>query len=97
MPGNAERELIFPKHWIFCCCCLAFDHVFLSLFRDVISHQEQVETNKREKKDAQAELCRSKVANEELADANDTMQRENKNLALEVKDLLDQIGEGGRP
>lgn len=26
----------------------------------------------------------------------DTTKRENKNLSMEVKDLLDQIGEGGR-
>ena len=33
---------------------------------------------------------------EDSKDHIDSLKRENKNLSLEVKDLLDQIGEGGR-
>merc|ERR1719339_293698 len=37
-----------------------------------------------------------KAANDETVDQLDIVRRENKNLADEVKDLLDQLGDGGR-
>merc|ERR1719438_218315 len=37
-----------------------------------------------------------KASNEEIPEHLDTVKRENKNLAEEIKDLLDQLGEGGR-
>merc|ERR1711913_221578 len=43
-----------------------------------------------------SEYFRIKSANEELLEHLDTVRRENKNLAEEIKDLLDQLGEGGR-
>merc|ERR1712226_474232 len=43
-----------------------------------------------------SEYFRIKSANEELTEQLDTVKRENKNLAEEIKDLLDQLGEGGR-
>merc|ERR1711878_229416 len=43
-----------------------------------------------------SEYFRIKAANEELMEHLDTVKRENKNLAEEIKDLLDQLGEGGR-
>ena len=33
---------------------------------------------------------------EDSRDQTDTLKRENKNISLEIKDLLDQLGEGGR-
>merc|ERR1711892_287310 len=39
---------------------------------------------------------RLKAAYEEAIDQLDIVRRENKNLADEIKDLLDQLGEGGR-
>merc|ERR1712157_527492 len=36
------------------------------------------------------------ASNEEILEHLDTVKRENKNLAEEIKDLLDQLGEGGR-
>merc|ERR1711962_1004669 len=43
-----------------------------------------------------SEYFRIKSANEEVLEHLDTVTRENKNLAEEIKDLLDQLGEGGR-
>ena len=37
-----------------------------------------------------------KAANDETVEQLDIVRRENKNLADEVKDLLDQLGDGGR-
>merc|ERR1719483_739891 len=43
-----------------------------------------------------SEYFRIKAANDEIIEHLDTVKRENKNLAEEIKDLLDQLGEGGR-
>ena len=43
-----------------------------------------------------AEVFRLRGQLEDSKDQLDGVKRENKNLGLEVKDLLDQIGEGGR-
>ena len=42
------------------------------------------------------ELCRLKAAWEEVREQADLVKRENKNLAEEIRDLLDQLGDGGR-
>merc|ERR1719295_1920465 len=44
-----------------------------------------------------SELFRLKAANDEAIECLDIVKRENKNLADEIKDLLDQLGDGGRP
>merc|ERR1711971_692822 len=43
-----------------------------------------------------SELFRLKGAQQEATEQLDVVKRENKNLADEIKDLLDQLGEGGR-
>merc|ERR1712013_839514 len=43
-----------------------------------------------------SELFRLKAAQDEGLEQLDIVKRENKNLADEIKDLLDQLGEGGR-
>merc|ERR1712126_696124 len=43
-----------------------------------------------------SELFRLKAAGDEAVEQLDIVKRENKNLADEIKDLLDQLGEGGR-
>merc|ERR1712053_60765 len=43
-----------------------------------------------------SELFRLKAAWDETVEQLDIVRRENKNLADEVKDLLDQLGDGGR-
>ena len=42
------------------------------------------------------ELCRLKAAWEEVGEQADLVKRENKNLAEEIRDLLDQLGDGSR-
>merc|ERR1711972_794172 len=43
-----------------------------------------------------AERFRVKAAHDETVEQLDVVKRENKNLADEIKDLLDQLGDGGR-
>merc|ERR1711920_370928 len=43
-----------------------------------------------------SELFRLKAANDEAIECLDIVKRENKNLADEIKDPLDQLGDGGR-
>ena len=43
-----------------------------------------------------SELFRLKAGSDEAIEQLDIVKRENKNLADEIKDLLDQLGEGGR-
>ena len=43
-----------------------------------------------------SEFYRLKTAYEESTEALDVVRRENKNLGDEIKDLLDQLGDGGR-
>ena len=43
-----------------------------------------------------SEVFRLRSQLEDSKDHIDSLKRENKNLSLEVKDLLDQIGDGGR-
>ena len=42
------------------------------------------------------ELCRLKAAWEEVREQGELVKRENKNLAEEIRDLLDQLGDGSR-
>merc|ERR1711970_109731 len=43
-----------------------------------------------------SEVSRLKTAYDETVEQLDVVRRENKNLADEIRDLLDQLGEGGR-
>merc|ERR1712106_268513 len=56
----------------------------------------EVEASNAECRNYSSELFRLKAAQEEAIDQLDIVRRENKNLADEIKDLLDQLGEGGR-
>merc|ERR1739848_787877 len=61
---------------------------------DDLNHE--IEASQSECRDYSSEYFRIKSANEEILEHLDTVKRENKNLAEEIKDLLDQLGEGGR-
>merc|ERR1719393_1061903 len=56
----------------------------------------EVEASHNECRNYNSELFRVKAAQEEATEHLDVVKRENKNLADEIKDLLDQLGDGGR-
>merc|ERR1711979_168962 len=58
--------------------------------------QAEVAASQDEGRNYSSELFRLKAAQDEAIEQLDIVKRENKNLADEIKDLLDQLGEGGR-
>merc|ERR1712203_186610 len=56
----------------------------------------EVAASQDEGRNYTSELFRLKAAWDESSEQLDAVKRENKNLADEIKDLLDQLGEGGR-
>merc|ERR1719445_2763619 len=56
----------------------------------------EVAASQDEGRNYTSELFRLKAAQDEGLEQLDIVKRENKNLADEIKDLLDQLGEGGR-
>merc|ERR1712128_311871 len=56
----------------------------------------EVGASQDEGRNYSSELFRLRAAQEEAIEQLDIVKRENKNLADEIKDLLDQLGEGGR-
>merc|ERR1719500_412019 len=58
--------------------------------------QNEIASSQTECRNFSSEYFRVKSSNEELLEVLDSVKRENKNLAEEIKDLLDQLGEGGR-
>merc|ERR1712242_269598 len=58
--------------------------------------EAEVEASHKEQRNYSSELFRLKSAWDETAQQLDIVKRENKNLADEIKDLLDQLGDGGR-
>merc|ERR1712111_10232 len=56
----------------------------------------EVDASQKESRNYNSEVFRLKAAWDETVEQLDVARRENKNLADEVKDLLDQLGDGGR-
>merc|ERR1719203_129871 len=56
----------------------------------------EVDASQKECRNYNSELFRLKAAWDETAEQLDVVKRENNNLADEIKDLLDQLGDGGR-
>merc|ERR1712051_617954 len=56
----------------------------------------EIEASQKECRNYNSELFRLKAAWDETSEQLDVVKRENKNLADEIKDLLDQLGDGGR-
>merc|ERR1712241_1286900 len=56
----------------------------------------EVEGSQKECRNYNSEIFRLKAAWDESSQQLDIVKRENKNLADEIKDLLDQLGDGGR-
>lgn len=56
----------------------------------------ELDASQKECRNYSTENFRLKTADEEITEQLDCIRRENKNLNDEIKDLIDQIGEGGR-
>merc|ERR1719369_2623116 len=56
----------------------------------------ELEASMSESRNYSSEMFRMKAALDEANDQLDIVRRENKNLADEIRDLLDQLGDGGR-
>ena len=56
----------------------------------------EVEASQAEGRNYSSELFRLKAGGEEALEHLDIVKRENKNLADEIRDLIDQLGDGGR-
>merc|ERR1712242_308326 len=56
----------------------------------------EIEASQKECRNYNSELFGLKAAWDETVEQLDVVKRENKNLADEIKDLLDQLGDGGR-
>ena len=56
----------------------------------------ELEASHTEGRNYNSELFRLKAAWDETNEQLDIVRRENKNLADEIRDLLDQLGDGGR-
>jgi len=57
---------------------------------------ENIDGSQKECRNYNSEIFRLKAAWDEATQQLDIVKRENKNLADEIKDLLDQLGDGGR-
>merc|ERR1712038_855462 len=57
---------------------------------------QELEASQKECRNYNSELFRLRAAWDETIEQLDVVKRENKNLADEIKDLLDQLGDGGR-
>ena len=55
-----------------------------------------LDNSQKETRNASAELFKVKAAYEETVLQLDEVRRENKTLSSEIKDIMDQISEGGR-
>merc|ERR1712241_527941 len=57
---------------------------------------EEIQASQSEGRNFSSELFRLRASHDEALEQLDIVKRENKNLADEVRDLLDQLGDGGR-
>merc|ERR1712088_278535 len=73
-----------------------FDKVIGEWKAKVEDLSAEIEASQKECRNYNSELFRLKAAWDETTQQLDVVKRENKNLADEIKDLLDQLGDGGR-
>merc|ERR1712149_34514 len=73
-----------------------FDKVIGEWKAKVDDLSAEVDASHKECRNYNSELFRLKAAWDESQQHLDTVRRENKSLADEIKDLLDQLGDGGR-
>merc|ERR1711994_1194678 len=73
-----------------------FDKVVGEWKTKVDDISNEVDASQKEARNYNSELFSLKAAWDETVEQLDVVKRENKNLADEIKDLLDQLGDGGR-
>merc|ERR1719387_2120231 len=73
-----------------------FDKIVQEWKRKVDSLGMDLDVSQKETRNASSELFRIKSAYEESVAQLDDVRRENKCLSNEIKDIMDQISEGGR-
>merc|ERR1719323_2144868 len=73
-----------------------FDKVIGEWKAKVEDLSSEIEASQKECRNYNSELFRLKAAWDETSEQLDVVKRENKNLADEIKDLLDQLSDGGR-
>merc|ERR1711899_590035 len=73
-----------------------FDKVIGEWKAKVDDLSSEIEASQKECRNYNSELFRLKAAWDETSEQLDVVKRENKNLADEIKDLLDQLSDGGR-
>merc|ERR1712109_142953 len=73
-----------------------FDKIVQEWKRKVDSLGMDLDVSQKETRNASSELFRVKAAYEESVLQLDEVRRENKCLSNEIKDIMDQISEGGR-
>ncbi|XP_042212123.1 myosin heavy chain, muscle-like isoform X2 [Homarus americanus] len=73
-----------------------FDRIISEWKLKVDDLAAELDSSQKECRNYSSELFRFKSAHEENIEILDSVRRENKNLGDEIKDLMDQIGEGGR-
>ena len=56
----------------------------------------ELEASQKEARQYSVEMFKLKTQYQEAQESMDSMHRENKNLADEIKDLMDQLGNGGK-
>merc|ERR1739844_800541 len=73
-----------------------FDKVVSEWKAKSMTLPQKLDASQKECRNYNSELFRLKAAWDETMEQLDVVKRENKNLADEIKDLLDQLGDGGR-
>merc|ERR1719228_1648505 len=73
-----------------------FDKIVCEWKMKVDDLAAEYDASQKECRNYSTEVFRVKAAYEENLEQIDSVRRENNNLADEIKDLMDQIGEGGR-
>ncbi|MCP9264595.1 Myosin-4 [Dirofilaria immitis] len=74
----------------------AFDRIIEEWKKKCDDLAAELEGAQRDNRNLSTELFKSKSAQDELLEQVESLRRENKSLSLEVKDLTDQLTEGGR-
>ncbi|XP_076337304.1 myosin heavy chain, muscle-like isoform X5 [Tachypleus tridentatus] len=74
----------------------SFDKTIAEWKQKVDDLAAELDASQRECRDYSTELFKLRASFEESQEQHEAIKRENKNLQDEIKDLVDQLGEGGR-